>query len=110
MKQGSEKRRRRAIGEAGQPVTIVWLSALVGYCAQPEATARRILNAASQSRRGVRCASCGHVVKKSNLDADLPYTIWTFDVDGDSCCVLTCSALCSQRVQCRGINFGVFDV
>jgi hypothetical protein len=94
--------------EAKEPVSIVWHSDLLAYSPKPEIAARGIFRAASSSRRGAQCVSCGTVVKRRGMK-DANITIWTIETEDDRCTVLTCSPLCTERAQRRGICLDVTD-
>lgn len=102
--------KRRAVNRAAvEPVAYVWLSALEDYCTNPEVTARRVLEAASLSHRGAQCASCNRVVRRHAVERDMPYSIRIHDIGDDACAVLTCSPLCTERTQRRGLRFADYD-
>ena len=106
MSKVEKRTKRRAVSKAAvEPVAYVWLSALDGYCDDPEVTARRVLEAASVSHRGAQCASCGRIVRRHVADRDMPYAIRIHSVGDDGCAVLTCSPLCTERTKRRGLRF-----
>lgn len=67
--------------------------------------AHNVMAAALKGKQGGQCVSCGSVIR--GLKEDTRQGVTLFDIlldDGDMVTVMTCSELCRERAQRRGID------